>query len=423
MSRCGGFRGARRALADRPDGAARGAAGVQPEALQQVMRPQPRTHGSPLHTEPGRALPPLHLELHPHLSSRGSSRIKQQKWDTASQGGQPIPANQSADQPITANKSTSQPIRKHHGISQSVTRQHNRQTCIPTRSSANPDGVCQPNNSQSVTTTARPLPPPAASPPTQARAGPPKEPQTATGATGQSPVQPGTEAEPLIQSQADTEWLSQSGSSSKEIEEPPTAPQTTGQASLPAANPPAANQQPPLQPAPEAPGLAPGRPLSGGLSAIQRPLNASQLTRQAKEFLRSPRRRTGEPCELACLNGGQCSGSSSCDCSLYQATGHRCQTVPNPGFEREMACRTWGQYNFETFDGLYYYFPGRCTYTLLRDCEDAAQASITVQVSLDNLSPIVCRPAGSFLFSPLDSAGLGFHRAQSQPEEKICSED
>ena len=58
--------------------------------------------------------------------------------------------------------------------------------------------------------------------------------------------------------------------------------------------------------------------------------------------------------------------------------------VPNPGFEREMTCRTWGQYNFETFDGLYYYFPGRCTYTLLRDCEETTQASIVVQVSPDS---------------------------------------
>ncbi|MEQ2293745.1 hypothetical protein AMECASPLE_036621 [Ameca splendens] len=90
---------------------------------------------------------------------------------------------------------------------------------------------------------------------------------------------------------------------------------------------------------------------------------------------------SGEPCEYPCLNGGQCILSESCDCSLFQATGHRCQTVPNLGFEREMTCRTWGQYNFETFDGLYFYFPGRCTYTLLKDCEETTQASIVVQVS------------------------------------------
>lgn len=48
-----------------------------------------------------------------------------------------------------------------------------------------------------------------------------------------------------------------------------------------------------------------------------------------------------------------------------------------------MTCRAWGQYNFETFDGLYYYFPGRCTYTLLRDCEETTQAGVAVQVSPD----------------------------------------
>lgn len=49
-----------------------------------------------------------------------------------------------------------------------------------------------------------------------------------------------------------------------------------------------------------------------------------------------------------------------------------------------MACRTWAQYNFETFDGLYYHFPGRCTYTLLRDCEETTQAGLLVQVSADS---------------------------------------
>ncbi|KAM4744336.1 otogelin [Anableps anableps] len=105
---------------------------------------------------------------------------------------------------------------------------------------------------------------------------------------------------------------------------------------------------------------------------------------QAKEALKSSKRRIpGELCEYPCLNGGRCFLSESCDCSLFQARGHRCQTVPNLGFEREMTCRTWGQYNFETFDGLYFYFPGRCTYTLLRDCEETTQASIVVQVHND----------------------------------------
>ncbi|XP_038123894.1 otogelin [Cyprinodon tularosa] len=138
-----------------------------------------------------------------------------------------------------------------------------------------------------------------------------------------------------------------------------------------------------------------GNSVSEALSSDDRPVNVSQLTRQAKEALKSSKRRIpGEPCEYPCLNGGQCILSESCDCSLFQATGHRCQTVPNLGFEREMTCRTWGQYNFETFDGLYFYFPGRCTYTLLRDCEATTQASIVVQVHNDpdcSSAPYTCQ--------------------------------
>ncbi|KAK5915846.1 hypothetical protein CesoFtcFv8_001402 [Champsocephalus esox] len=135
----------------------------------------------------------------------------------------------------------------------------------------------------------------------------------------------------------------------------------------------------------------------------QRESSRRVFTRQGKEALRSSFRRIeAEPCVFPCLNGGQCAQSESCDCSLYQATGDRCQTVPNPGFEREMTCRTWGQYNFETFDGLYYYFPGRCTYTLLKDCEETTQASIVVQVHNDpgcSSAPYTCQRSVS-LFLP-----------------------
>uniref|UniRef100_A0A8C1YUL6 Otogelin n=1 Tax=Cyprinus carpio TaxID=7962 RepID=A0A8C1YUL6_CYPCA len=91
---------------------------------------------------------------------------------------------------------------------------------------------------------------------------------------------------------------------------------------------------------------------------------------------------TGE-CTSSCLNGGWCVHPDSCNCTLYQATGTHCQTVPNLGFEREMTCRSWGQYNYETFDGLYYYFPGKCSYTLLRDCEDSTRSSVHIQVHND----------------------------------------
>ncbi|XP_069382390.1 otogelin isoform X2 [Paralichthys olivaceus] len=144
-------------------------------------------------------------------------------------------------------------------------------------------------------------------------------------------------------------------------------------------------------------------PVSGAFASDELPVNISLITRQVKEALRSSIRLSpAEPCVSPCLNGGQCVQSESCDCSLYQATGHRCQTVPNPGFEREMTCRTWGQYNFETFDGLYFYFPGRCTYTLLRDCEETAQAGIVVQVHNDpdcGSAPYSCQRSVS-LFLP-----------------------
>ncbi|XP_023807134.2 otogelin isoform X3 [Oryzias latipes] len=134
----------------------------------------------------------------------------------------------------------------------------------------------------------------------------------------------------------------------------------------------------------------------------QPPANVSVLTKQTKEALGSSRRRiSGESCDFPCLNGGQCV-QQSCDCSLYHATGLRCQTVVNLGFEREMTCRTWGQYNFETFDGLYYYFPGRCSYTLLKDCGETTQGGLVVQVHNDpecSSAPYTCQRSVS-IFLP-----------------------
>ncbi|XP_061101225.1 otogelin [Conger conger] len=111
---------------------------------------------------------------------------------------------------------------------------------------------------------------------------------------------------------------------------------------------------------------------------------------------------TGSPCTFPCLNGGHCVHPDSCNCSLYQATGSRCQTVTNTGFEREMTCRTWGQYNYETFDGLYYHFPGKCSYTLVRDCDDSSQSSVVIQVHNDpdcTSAPYFCARSVS-LFLP-----------------------
>uniref|UniRef100_A0A4W3IMB4 Otogelin n=1 Tax=Callorhinchus milii TaxID=7868 RepID=A0A4W3IMB4_CALMI len=56
--------------------------------------------------------------------------------------------------------------------------------------------------------------------------------------------------------------------------------------------------------------------------------------------------------------------------------------IPNVGYNRDLICRTWGQYNYETFDGLYYYYPGNCTYTLVRECQQS-EHSFLIQIHND----------------------------------------
>ncbi|XP_032914346.1 otogelin-like protein [Catharus ustulatus] len=76
----------------------------------------------------------------------------------------------------------------------------------------------------------------------------------------------------------------------------------------------------------------------------------------------------GGSCPQECLNGAVCTEAGDCDCQLFQAQGSRCQIVPNTGKDRDGICKSWGQYNFETFDGIYYYFPGNCSYIFAKDC-------------------------------------------------------
>uniref|UniRef100_A0A8C6NFF3 Uncharacterized protein n=1 Tax=Melopsittacus undulatus TaxID=13146 RepID=A0A8C6NFF3_MELUD len=73
-------------------------------------------------------------------------------------------------------------------------------------------------------------------------------------------------------------------------------------------------------------------------------------------------------CPLECLNGAACTEAGDCDCQLFQAQGSRCQIVPNTGKDRDGICKSWGQYHFETFDGIYYYVPGNCSYIFTKDC-------------------------------------------------------
>uniref|UniRef100_A0A8C5ICJ9 Otogelin n=1 Tax=Junco hyemalis TaxID=40217 RepID=A0A8C5ICJ9_JUNHY len=104
---------------------------------------------------------------------------------------------------------------------------------------------------------------------------------------------------------------------------------------------------------------------------------------------------------LACFHGGECVYRELCNCSRFNATGPRCQTVYNTGAERDHICRTWGQYNFETFDGLYYYFSGKSTYALVRHTELDEQ-SFSIQVNNDpecHSSPYSCKRSISLFFS------------------------
>uniref|UniRef100_A0A8C3Q504 Uncharacterized protein n=1 Tax=Geospiza parvula TaxID=87175 RepID=A0A8C3Q504_GEOPR len=94
---------------------------------------------------------------------------------------------------------------------------------------------------------------------------------------------------------------------------------------------------------------------------------------------------------------------SSC---VYQKTSAVSQVnllllVYNTGAERDHICRTWGQYNFETFDGLYYYFSGKSTYALVRHAELDEQ-SFSIQVNNDpgcHSSPYSCKRSISLFFS------------------------
>ncbi|XP_042323917.1 LOW QUALITY PROTEIN: otogelin-like protein [Sceloporus undulatus] len=79
---------------------------------------------------------------------------------------------------------------------------------------------------------------------------------------------------------------------------------------------------------------------------------------------------SGGSCPQDCLNGAVCTEAGVCDCETFQAQGERCQTVANGGKDRDGICKSWGQYHYETFDGIYYYFPGNCSYIFVKDCGD-----------------------------------------------------
>lgn len=60
-------------------------------------------------------------------------------------------------------------------------------------------------------------------------------------------------------------------------------------------------------------------------------------------------------------------------------------TVPNQGQDRDGICRSWGQHHYETFDGIYFYVPGTCSYVLAQDCHSATpQYTVWVRSNLDS---------------------------------------
>lgn len=46
-----------------------------------------------------------------------------------------------------------------------------------------------------------------------------------------------------------------------------------------------------------------------------------------------------------------------------------CLLVPQGAMNEPDLCFTWRSH-VKTFDGRYFYFPGRCTYKLIHDCQD-----------------------------------------------------
>ncbi|NWV24748.1 OTOGL protein, partial [Origma solitaria] len=119
-------------------------------------------------------------------------------------------------------------------------------------------------------------------------------------------------------------------------------------------------------------------------------------------------------CPQECLNGAGCTETGDCDCQLFQAHGSRCQIVPNTGKDRDGICKSWGQYNFETFDGIYYYFPGNCSYIFAKDCSTLEpQYTVWVHNSPHCYGSVyTCRRSISLFFSNQEEIMISGHEVR-----------
>uniref|UniRef100_A0A8C2SMA8 Otogelin like n=1 Tax=Coturnix japonica TaxID=93934 RepID=A0A8C2SMA8_COTJA len=121
-------------------------------------------------------------------------------------------------------------------------------------------------------------------------------------------------------------------------------------------------------------------------------------------------------CPQKCLNGAGCTEAGDCDCQFFQAKGSRCQIVPNNGKDRDGICKSWGQYHFETFDGIYYYFPGNCSYIFAKDC-GAPEPHYTVWVHNSphcHGSVYSCQRSISLFFSNQEEITISGHEVRKE---------
>ncbi|XP_066849611.1 otogelin-like protein isoform X5 [Anser cygnoides] len=124
----------------------------------------------------------------------------------------------------------------------------------------------------------------------------------------------------------------------------------------------------------------------------------------------------GGSCSQECLNGAGCTEAGDCDCELFRAQGSRCQIVPNTGKDRDGICKSWGQYHFETFDGIYYYFPGNCSYIFAKDCRTPEpQYTVWVHNSPDCYGSVYsCQRSVSLFFSNQEEIVISGHEVRKE---------
>ncbi|CAL8364337.1 unnamed protein product [Gadus morhua 'NCC'] len=111
---------------------------------------------------------------------------------------------------------------------------------------------------------------------------------------------------------------------------------------------------------------------------------------------------------------------------VLQARAEMENRVPNLGRDRDGICRSWGQHHYETFDGIYFYFPGTCSYILAQDCHSAVpQYTVWVHNSRVCEGSVYSCPRALSLFFPNEEEIhiSGYQRASPEILCKVCHEE